>query len=233
MPRSFRNASSSTWYEVMFATYCIVAVVMNIFAMKTLGTGNVAICDGGLTISWIIFLISSIVTEVWGKEKARKMFTITTCLSFVFMLLGRLIVEVPVPVGAEYSIQEEAFRRIFSNGPRTILASVIAFYIGNLINVEVIDKLRAKFNKHTAGHIIFRAIFATLVGQLVDNAMFTILAMGPFGISVYEVPWAGIVSLVLVGTLIELAVEALVVPFISVPTIRFLTQKCSEENSVA
>ena len=230
MTKRTKSMSSGTCYEVMFAVYCIVAILMNIFAMKTIGTRNIAICDGGLTISWIIFLISSIVTEVWGKDKARKMFTITTFLNLIFMILGRLIVELPVPNGVEYAIQNEAFTRIFSNGPRTILSSIIAFYIGNWINVEVIDKLRAKFNNNSAGHIIFRAVFATLVGQLVDNALFTVLAMGPFGISVYEIPWGGIASIVLVGTCIELAVESLIVPFISVSSIRYLTSKIEKEE---
>lgn len=211
--------NSSEWLIALAVTYTVITVTMNIFCMKALSFGSpVIICDGGLLISWGIFLISNVIIEVWGEEESRKIINIAAVISFFAMIIGRLIVYIPTL--DEYEAQAEAFAMVFSNGPRTIISSSIAFWCGNVINVHIIAKMKERVERRQSDNglwFFFRASFSTLIGQLIDNALFMTLAFAPIGLSIYEMAWKDIVSSVLSGTLIELLVESSFVPLITIP----------------
>ena len=211
--------------------YVAVAVTMNIFCMKALSFGtSYILCDGGLLISWGVFLVSNVVVEVWDERTAMFMATFAALITFILMVIGRLIVLMPTL--PEYAEQANAFALIFSNGPRTILASVLAFWVGNLVNVHIIYKVKVALEKKNSDNRIWfflRAAVSTLIGQFVDNALFMILAFAPIGLSVYEMAWFDILTAVLSGTVTELVVESCLVPFITIPITRWLQNKRKQE----
>ena len=211
--------------------YVAVAVTMNIFCMKALSFGtSYILCDGGLLISWGVFLVSNVVVEVWDERTAMFMATFAALITFILMVIGRLIVLMPTL--PEYAEQANAFALIFSNGPRTILASVLAFWVGNLVNVHIIYKVKVALEKKNSDNRIWfflRAAVSTLIGQFVDNALFMILAFAPIGLSVYEMAWFDIMTAVLSGTVIELVVESCFMPFITIPITRWLQNKRKQE----
>ena len=214
--------------------YVAVAVTMNIFCMKALSFGtSVILCDGGLLISWLVFLVSNVVVEVWDERTALCLTTFAAVTAFVLMLIGRLIVILPTL--PEYAEQANAFALVFSNGPRTIIASASAFWVGNFVNVHIIAKIKKALErkgKDNRVRFFLRAAFSTLIGQLVDNAMFMILAFAPIGLSVYEMAWFDIMTAVLSGTVIELVVESCFVPFLTIPLTRWLQKKRKGEVAV-
>jgi len=213
--------SSQECLIALSVVFVVVAVTMNIFCMKSLSFGtSIIICDGGLLISWAVFLISNVIVEVWDERTSVVLVSFAAVVSFVVMLIGRLIVLIPTL--PEYAEQADAFARVFSNGPRTIIASVVAFWTGSFINVHIIYKIRMALEKmHTDSkfRLFLRAAFSTLVGQLADNAIFMTLAFAPIGLSVYEMSWFDILTAVLSGTVIELVVESCLVPFITIPLV--------------
>ena len=229
-----RTISSTDYLIYLAVVYVVIAVTMNIFCMKSLSFSSpIIICDGGLLISWGVFLISNVIVEVWGEKESIKIVTFASIVTFIIMLIGRLIVFIPTL--DSYSEQADAFARIFSNGPRTIISSVIAFWCGNFINVHIIAKWKAHIAKGKDNKLLFfmRAAFSTLIGQLADNAIFSILAFAPIGISLYEMAWKDIYTAVLSGTVIELAVESCFVPFITIPLTRKIRAvKESEEKAL-
>lgn len=225
-----RRISSNDYLIYLSVVYVVIAVTMNIFCMKSLSFSSpIIICDGGLLISWGVFLISNVIVEVWGEKESVKIVTFATIVTFIIMLVGRLIVFIPTL--EEYSEQADAFARIFSNGPRTICSSVIAFWTGNIINVHIISKIKAALSSKSDSKALFwfRAAISTLLGQLVDNAIFMVLAFAPIGLSLYEMAWKDIMSSVLSGTVIELVVESCLVPFITIPLTRKILKVRNEE----
>ena len=228
-----RKLSSQECLIGLSVIYVVVAVTMNIFCMKSLSFGSpIIICDGGLLISWGVFLISNVIVEVWDERTSIVLVTFAAVVSFAVMLIARLIVFIPTL--PEYAEQANAFALIFSNGPRTILASVTAFWVGNFVNVHIIYKIKlALERKAKDNRILFfvRAAFSTLIGQLVDNVLFMVLAFAPVGISVYEMAWYDIMTAVLSGTVIELVVEACLVPFITIPLVSWIRKKKNAEEA--
>ena len=229
-----KKATSQECLIGLSVVYVAVAVTMNIFCMKALSFGtSVILCDGGLLISWLVFLVSNVVVEVWDERTALCLTTFAAVTAFVLMLIGRLIVILPTL--PEYAEQANAFALVFSNGPRTIIASASAFWVGNFVNVHIIAKIKKALErkgKDNRVRFFLRAAFSTLIGQLVDNAMFMILAFAPIGLSVYEMAWFDIMTAVLSGTVIELVVESCFVPFITIPLTRWLQKKRKGEVAV-
>ena len=211
--------------------YVVVAVAMNIFCMKSLSFGSpIIICDGGLLISWGVFLISNVIVEVWDERTSVVLVTFAAVVSFIVMLIARLIVFIPTL--PEYADQANAFAMIFSNGPRTIIASVLAFWTGNFVNVHIIYKIKMALERRAKDNRLMffvRAAFSTLIGQLVDNILFMVLAFAPIGLSVYEMAWFDIMTAVLSGTVIELVVESCLVPFITIPLVGWISRKKNAE----
>ena len=230
-----RKFSSQEYLQGLSSLYVITAVMMNIFAMKALSFGSsVIICDGGLLISWGVFLISNVIVEVWGKRKAVDVATFAAIVALVIMLLGRLIVAIPTL--PSYADQAQAFGMVFSNGPRTILASVTAFWVGNYVNVHIIHVFKSFLERRGTDNKVYfflRAAISTLFGQFADNILFMGIAFGPVGLSVYEMTWYDILTAALSGTVIELVVESIFVPMITIPLVKKIrARKDAEEAAV-
>ena len=221
---------SRDYLVVLSMLYASVSLAMNVFCMKPLSWGtDVVFSDGGQTISWIVFLISNVIVEVWGEKESIKVISFAAITTFLLLIIGRLLVMVPVL--PEYMEQNNAFSLVFSNGPRTIISSIIAFWIGGFINVEIISFMKKVIRKDGKVQFFLRASFSTLIGQLVDNALFMVLAFAPVGLSLYEMMWKDIISSVIIGTAIELLIESCMVPFVTIPLSKHISKiKALEEG---
>jgi len=208
---------------MLTGTYCVISVMMNYLCMKPLnfGTGFIWM-DGGLLISWIVFLISNVIVEAYDKRTAIIITGIAAVLTLLISCLGWL--EVQLPTSPHYHSQAEHFSYIFSNGPRTIISSVIAFFVGNVVNVSVIARLKTNHQSPITNHQSFwlRAVISTIIGQIVDNSLFQVLAFAPIGLSLYEMHWQDIWTAVGMSSAFETVVEALFVPLITLPLTRHI-----------
>ena len=230
MNKNSFKLTSRDYLVVLSMLYASVSLAMNVFCMKPLSWGtDVVFSDGGQTISWIVFLISNVIVEVWGEKESIKVISFAAITTFLLLIIGRLLVMVPVlPV---YLQQNNAFALVFSNGPRTIISSIIAFWIGGFINVEIISFMKKVIRKDGKVQFFLRASFSTLIGQLVDNALFMVLAFAPVGLSLYEMMWKDIISSVIIGTAIELLIESCMVPFVTIPLSKHISKiKALEEG---
>ena len=229
MKTNSSKLSSHDYLIVLSMLYASVSLAMNIFCMKPLSWGtNVVFSDGGQTISWIVFLISNVIVEVWGEKESIKVISFASFTTFFLLIIGRLLVAVPVL--PEYYDQNNAFALVFSNGPRTIISSIIAFWIGGFINVKIIAAMKRIVRRDGKVAFFIRASFSTLIGQLVDNALFMILAFAPIGISLYEMMWKDIFSSIIIGTAIELLVESCMVPFVTIPLSKHIAKIKKKEE---
>lgn len=74
--------------------------------------------------------------------------------------------------------------------------------------------MKVKSKDDTKGFAL-RATLSTLVGQLIDNALFYLIAFAPIGIAgTIESPWMMIGELVLFTTIFETVVEGIVSPLV-------------------
>ena len=199
---------------ILSAVYCAFTCIMNLFEMKTLGTETFAVGGGGVMVSWAVFMIMDIVTELYGEKMAIKVYTIAGIVNLVIVILAQVIIAIP----GVYPEQNAAFAQIFSNGVRTAFSSFAAFWCGNFVNVHIMAKMKAsRGDKDTKGWLFVRAVLSTILGQFVDNMLFATLAFAPIGLSLFEMNWKDIFTSSVMGVFNETVIEMLFVPFITIP----------------
>ncbi len=228
----------------MVAIYITSVILYNIFEYKffeftTLGwsiLGNPIIIGmgAGTLISWISFLLMDVITEVWGKKKAISIFTMAMIISVVTSLFGLIIVNVGTD---SYG---SAIELIFGTHIRVTLASAFAFWVGNYVNAVIMHVMKVRAEDQGEGYngklFALRATTSTLFGQFVDNALFQILGLAPFGVgymlaSPFGWTWGMVFGSIIVGTILEFLLEAVLVPLVTIPLSNVLKRKKEKEDN--
>lgn len=225
MLEKLKNIKLSNWIVILTAGYIAGAIAQNILAVKTFGTTMIAITTGGTLISWLVFACMDVITEIWGRKRAILTFTGGAILNLLFNLICWIAIQIP---GTSDFIQG-SYETVLGTGWRIVLGSITAFLLGNFINTQImyLMKVHSKDQNNSKG-FMFRAILSTLLGQLVDNGLFYLIAFSPLGIAgTVENPWHMILQLVIFTTCIETIVEAIVSPL----TAKFVKHlKSKKEN---
>jgi uncharacterized integral membrane protein (TIGR00697 family) len=116
------------------------------------------------------FLVSDIITEHYGSEKARMAVGISFITQIAFtMLMILTIAHPPLENGKVLSAMEV----IFLPAPRILIASLIAYLTSQLLDIWIFQKLSKQTNKR---HLWFRTFASTAISALVDNFIFSLLA---------------------------------------------------------
>lgn len=196
---------------VITGFYLCGTIIQNLFASKTVTFG--AVCfTGGTLISWLVFACLDIITEVWGKKTATTIFTLGAVFNIFFSLVGALLDILPGTNGVGVN---SLFNLTSGVSLRIAIASPIAFIIGSYVNTLIMHKMKENDAKKTSLTFILRASLSTLIGQLLDNGIFFILAFAPFlkwGAGLFT-SWKTVFTLIITITLIEFILETLVAPF--------------------
>ncbi len=136
-------------------------------AMNFFSTVHVSV--GILTVP-VMFLVTDIIEEVYGKKKVRE-FVFISVISLVFVM-GIVSLAVFLP-SAERSISPESYNLVFGSSLRIILASIIAFVISQMHDMWAFDFWREK----TRGRFLWlRNNLSTAVSQLIDSTLFMFIA---------------------------------------------------------
>ncbi len=116
------------------------------------------------------FLVSDIITEHYGADKARMAVGVSFMTQIAFTLLMILTVAHP-PLHNQKVMN--AMETIFLPAPRLLIASLIAYLVSQLLDIWIFQKLSKQTKKK---HLWFRTFASTAVSALVDNFIFSILA---------------------------------------------------------
>ena len=152
-------------------------------------------------ILWpVVFITTDIINEYFGKDGVKKISYLTVLLiSYTFLVVYFITKLSPATFWTEGLSTDEngnyldinyAFSKIFTQGLRIIIGSLIAFLIGQFLDVYVFHKLR----KITGSKYLWlRATGSTLVSQFIDS--FVVLFIAFYGVfSLKDIMATGIVN---------------------------------------
>ncbi|MFA9290589.1 MAG: queuosine precursor transporter [Solirubrobacteraceae bacterium] len=152
------------------------------FAFTILGEKDLSLTLSVGVLVWpIIFILTDIINDYYGF-KAIKFLTIISVIhiAIVFVLIFFAIKVSPDNDWWNTSQKENgilnmsiAFNAVFGQGLNIIIASIIAFLIGQIIDAFVFKKIKQK----TGNKFIWaRATTSTLISQFIDSIIVTIVA---------------------------------------------------------
>lgn len=142
----------------------------------------------GVAIWPFVFITTDIINEYYGKAGVKKISYITALfIAYAFIIISMVTELPPAPFWLEVNAVDGegqafdidyAFNTIFRQGLGIIIGSLVAFLLGQLIDVYVFQKLRKITG---AKKIWLRATGSTLVSQLIDSFVVLGIAFYVFG----------------------------------------------------
>lgn len=181
---------------ILFGVYAAALLIQNILALKTIDVWIFSLTTGVL-VSPIVFMAQDVESEIYGYKHARTMILLAYLMNFIFTLLVTLAIH--IAPSATYANQQ-AFSTIFSTTWRITLASFAAYTFGSLVNAKIMTVRKERHG------LFYRAIFSTVIGQLLDNAIFC------FGAFLGVLPINAIIMMVVGATIWETLYEIVLFP---------------------
>ena len=152
----------------------------------------------------ITFLITDLISEIYGKKKANEVVVAGIFASFFSM--GILLIANWVPALDNSPIDDTTFNQVFALSPVAVFASMIAYLLAQLVDIRIYH-----FWKNlTQGRMLWlRNNFSTLSSQLIDTVL-VIGLLSIFGVLDWSLFW----GLVLSGFLFKILVAFFDTPFL-------------------
>lgn len=171
MNTASRQAIQPKYLWFLILTYSMIIIMSNWFDARLIQLFNITIAAGTLIFP-VTFLISDIITEVYGYKNARLAIWIAFLFNIIFLLYGQLVTHLPSP---SFAVNNQAFDRIFSLNIMIVLGSIISYLISEPLNSFIVAKLKIKFQ---GKHMAVRFVASTIIASAIDSFLFTMIAFG-------------------------------------------------------
>ena len=114
----------------------------------------------------ITFLITDLISEIYGKKKAKDVVITGIFASFFSIIL--LLISDAVPAVEKSPINDEEFKKVFSVSSIAVFASMLAYLIAQLVDIRIYHF----WKKLTKGKLLWlRNNFSTFSSQFIDSCL--------------------------------------------------------------
>jgi len=158
------------YYDLVMAAFVTVLLCANLIGASKLATVFGFTFGAGVLFFPISYVFGDVLTEVYGYARARKVVWAGFGALLFASLMSAIVLAFPPASGWPH---QGAFETVFGGTPRIALASLIAYFSGELTNSFVLAKMKVK----TEGRLLWtRTIGSTIAGEAVDSLIFYPLA---------------------------------------------------------
>ena len=199
-PGNHLEQKVSLWFLVVVAFFITSLLTANIIAVKLISVAGLVV-PAAIIIFPISYIFGDVLTEVYGYGRARRVIW----LGFFCNLLAVIAIWIAQMLPpASFWQGQAAYEQILGFTPRLLLASFLAYLVGEFANSFILAKLKII----SQGRFLWvRTIGSTLVGQGFDSLVFITIAF--WG----TIPSAAMVSTILTQWIVKSSYEILATPF--------------------
>ena len=223
------RATADRIYLFLAALFITSLVVSNLifqkffywypFSVRLFGSNLFELSVGILPYP-ITFLITDLISEIYGKKKANQVVTAGIFASFFSIVI--LLIAQAVPAIPASPVDDATFDKVFALSPLAVLASMLAYLFAQYIDIRIYH-----FWKNlTRGKMLWlRNNFSTFASQFIDT--FTVIVLlCSFGV----LPWSLFWGLLVSGVLFKILVAALDTPLLYLLVFLFRKKFHLKEN---
>ena len=152
----------------------------------------------------ITFLITDVLSEIYGKQKANQV-VIAGIFASLFSLLI-IYISIKAPATSWSPVDNEMFNTVFGTAPLAVLASMLAYLFAQFIDIRIYHF----WKKRTQGKQLWlRNNFSTFSSQFIDT-LTVLLLLCSFSI----IPWNKFYGLLISGVLFKIIIAAIDTPLL-------------------
>ena len=188
----------STIFLYLSIVFIVCFLLSNILASKLLKFGTFSV-SAGILVFPISYIINDVLSEVYGYTKAKKIIVLGFILNIFMAIIFKLAIILPAP---DFFENSHAFEIILGSTPRIVLAGLVAYLFGSLVNAKVVDKMK----KNSKNRFFVRAILSTIFGETVDSLIFVPIAF--FG----TMPFLQMLIMILLQVILKTLYEVICLP---------------------
>lgn len=156
--------------------------------------------DAGTLVFPLTFLLSDLITEVYGYKHARKALWYGFLFNLLFIIYGQIVIHLPSPT---FQTNNQAFDLILTTNVRIILASIVSYICSEPLNSVIMAKLKIKLNGR---HLGLRFVLSSLFASGIDSIIFG-------GLAFYRIiANHDLINLILSMWLIKVSIEVIGLP---------------------
>ncbi len=200
--------SNFRFYDLLVHGFVVVLLISNLVGQKICvlplwnwnGHPVTANISGAQLLFPITYIFGDIFTEVYGYGASRRAIWLGFSACAVLSLMGLFVVWIPA---APDWPNQKAFEAVFYTVPRFIVASLVAFWLGEFTNSYTLAKMKLRMSGR---HLWARTIGSTVTGQFVDTSVLILIAFGG------RTPLGTMFNLVVSGYVGKVLYEALATP---------------------
>jgi queuosine precursor transporter len=194
-----RPQGHSSLFVVLVALFVACLIAANIMAVKIVYIFGF-ILPAAIIIFPVSYIAGDVLTEVYGYREARKVIWLGFFCNFIVVAafwLGKIMQPAPFWSG------QAAYARILGYTPRILVASFLAYLVGEFSNSYILARMKIATN----GRWLWtRTIGSTLVGEGLDSIIFiTVAFMG-------VIPAPALTSAVITQWLVKCVYEIIATP---------------------
>ena len=186
--------------EGLFAWMSIATILANLTVCKAIDVFGFTTSLGNVLFA-STFLATDILSEKYSKEDAKKAVYLSIFSGITFVIITQLTL---LFIPSSEDVVNTAMKTLFSISIRTTIASMTMFFISNMLDIYLYNKLKEKYpNK-----LWLRNNVSTILCNCIENYFFNTLAfLGIFSIPV-------IFSIATTTTIIEIIIALCDTPFL-------------------
>lgn len=161
------------YFDLVVVAFVAFLLLSNITATKLISipVGSFhLVFDGGAILFPLTYILADVLTEIYGIKRAYRAIFIGFAMS---MLASVIFLLVQIAPAAQDYHNQGAYEAVLGFVPRIVLASLMAYISGQIINALVLSKLHLRYGEK---RLWVRLIGSTIVGEAVDTIVFCVVA---------------------------------------------------------
>lgn len=162
-----QNQPKYLWFLIL--SYSMIIAISNWFDARLVEIFGMAISPGALIFP-VTFLLSDIITEVYGYKHARRAIWSAFLFNLIFIGYGQLLVHLPSP---SFATDNATFNKLIAVNIYIILGSFSSYIISEPLNSYILAKLKQKYHGQ---YIAIRFVLSTIIASFLDSIVFATIA---------------------------------------------------------
>lgn len=191
--------SYSSTYLVLLGLFTTCLLVSNVIAGRLIEIGGIVL-PSAVILFPVTYILGDVFTEVYGFRKTRLVIWVGFAANLLMSAVFLLALALPAP---GFFTAKEAYATVLGLAPRMVLASLLAYWLGEFGNSITLSLLK----KATKGRFLWtRTISSTVVGQALDTGVFILVGF------VGSMSWAALLGMMLAQYLFKVLYEVVCTP---------------------